>query len=592
MGERIGGPAPPAARPAEPPRAQRLAGVLAGIWDGAVAARVREGRLRDVGWPRGLRAVVTISSALMVLAGLVSLASSWLRRTSDLVVPTSASSSLPEAYVWVLSLFLVVAVALIQTAGLHGPWWVRLIATGLTLLVMGSWGLRNLLLSNPLVLVVQLLLMTGVVALTLARWRRWFAWWEFPVALALVGSSIAVALAEVNVQLRFVGGELAPQLVQGTISTLVVLVIPAAVAAGTAVAEVTVGLTMVGVARVARLPGRRWPYVLLGIVAGLLALQLLREILGRDPVARGWLAFLPALAVMTALALVAGAVLRTSRRSGAGLPVSVLPEELGRIAFPVSALLVALILSLIGIATAAAILAALDPTGAIARSTVFDRVRAISESVDLVRLLLAVAFLVAAFRAARHGRSGVGLLLGCIGVTVIATTMRALTGQRWAVEWDPDALNVLAGAAGLALVGWYAAGRRLTVGRALAGTALLGLSLLYSIRPILGDPVGELIGYSGIAVVLFGVAWDFLTASDWGNRDSRRFPRPTRVLLVLANTALLSVVIAYGSLVREVETGPDIEGFVELGDLVLGTGLLAAAYVAVIRLLIDDRAVS
>lgn len=375
-------------------------------------------------------------------------------------------------------------------------------------------------------------------------------------------------------------------------TSLYPLVLPAAVAAGTAVAELTVGLVLVGVSRPGNSPARRWPYGLLAVVAALLVLQLVRQVLRRDPVAEGWLAVVPALIVAVVLAGVAGLVFGRSRAATATGPVSDLPEELGRVAFPLGAALVGLAVPLIVAATAVTILAALDPSGVIARSAVFDRLSTLGERVDVVRLVLSAVLVVLAGRAARRGRVGPGLLFGCIAVTLAAQAMRTLTGHRWAVVWDADALNLLAGAAGLALTGWFAVRGRLTVRRALAGSALLAMCLLYSIRQVLGDPVGELIGYSGIAVVLFGVVWDFLTASGWGNRDGRRFPRPTRVLLVLANTALLMVVIAYGSLVRDLDQALDIEGFVDLGDRVLGTGLLAAAYLLVARLLIEDRPVS
>jgi hypothetical protein len=119
-----------------------------------------------------------------------------------------------------------------------------------------------------------------------------------------------------------------------------------------------------------------------------------------------------------------------------------------------------------------------------------------------------------------------------------------------------------------------------------AGAALLVLSLLFSLRQFLGDPVGELVGYSGIGLVIFGLLWDFLTGAEWGNGDSRRFPRPTRVLLVLTNTVLLAVVVTYASLVRD--AGFSVDDFVALGDQVLGVALLAAAFAVVLRALLRD----
>ena len=77
--------------------------------------------------------------------------------------------------------------------------------------------------------------------------------------------------------------------------------------------------------------------------------------------------------------------------------------------------------------------------------------------------------------------------------------------------------------------------RTLTPQRALACSGMLILSALFSYRDFISDPVGAVLGFSGAALVLFGLTWDLLTGSGWANQESRRFPRPTRVLLVLTN---------------------------------------------------------
>jgi hypothetical protein len=103
------------------------------------------------------------------------------------------------------------------------------------------------------------------------------------------------------------------------------------------------------------------------------------------------------------------------------------------------------------------------------------------------------------------------------------------------------------------------------------------------------DPVGALIGYSGAALVLFGLTWDFLTSSDWANREGKRFSQPTRVLLVMANTLMTVSVLAYGALVRNPDAALNLELFAELGNIVFGTALLAAAFLAAGSAVADDR---
>ena len=70
-----------------------------------------------------------------------------------------------------------------------------------------------------------------------------------------------------------------------------------------------------------------------------------------------------------------------------------------------------------------------------------------------------------------------------------------------------------------------------------------------------------------------------LTGSDWANSDSRRFPRPVRVLLAITYSLLTVTILAYTSLVRSSSGIADLDAYAELGDLVLGTALLAAARV-------------
>ena len=76
--------------------------------------------------------------------------------------------------------------------------------------------------------------------------------------------------------------------------------------------------------------------------------------------------------------------------------------------------------------------------------------------------------------------------------------------------------------------------------------------------------------------MLFGLVWDLFTGSGWANGESRRFARPTRVLLVLANSVTTMSVLAFAALVRDGSTTIYLDPYAEFGDLVFGTALLAA----------------
>jgi hypothetical protein len=137
-----------------------------------------------------------------------------------------------------------------------------------------------------------------------------------------------------------------------------------------------------------------------------------------------------------------------------------------------------------------------------------------------------------------------------------------------------------------------AARRRLTGQRAIAFAGILILSALFSSRDFISDPIGALLGFSGAALVLFGLTWDLLTGSQWGNGDSRRFPRPTRVMLVLTNSVLTMTVLAYAALVRDGSTTIYLDPYAGFGDLIFGTALLAAAVLAVFDVASRDATVS
>ena len=124
--------------------------------------------------------------------------------------------------------------------------------------------------------------------------------------------------------------------------------------------------------------------------------------------------------------------------------------------------------------------------------------------------------------------------------------------------------------------------RRLTRPRALALAGALTLCALFSSRDFISDPVGTLLGFSGAALVLFGLVWDLFTGSAWANGESRRFARPTRVLLVLANSVTTMSVLAFAALVRDGSTTIYLDPYAEFGDVVFGTALLAAGVVAVL----------
>jgi hypothetical protein len=168
------------------------------------------------------------------------------------------------------------------------------------------------------------------------------------------------------------------------------------------------------------------------------------------------------------------------------------------------------------------------------------------------------------------------------GVVLVALARSLVLGDRVAGTTDPDALNLVATVVVLVAVVVCLARRRLTPERALAFAGVLTLSALVAHRTLLADPARACCsGSPGRRCCWSGLTWDLLTGAGWGNGSSRRFPRPTRVLLVLTNSLLTMTVLAYAALSATAARrlpGP----LRQFGDSVLGTGLLAAAVVAVL----------
>jgi hypothetical protein len=419
------------------------------------------------------------------------------------------------------------------------------------------------------------------------RWRRGFAWWEFAVIWALVGLGMTIGLAETR-EAKIYGSDLNPLNLQQTAAVLGYLALPAATLAGASVAEVTVRATVAATQNAQRFAKQGWPYLILIVVICIRLTQCVWLIAQRDPVVEGPTSLLWASALVAAFAVLGLIVLRLSRQRQAIPVVSELGDELGRVGFTIAAAVIAVTLPVQVFLSVLQVLASLEPGGASAQLAL-DITPLVTRVVDPSRVLVGVVLIIFAVRAARRGQSGRALVLGCIGVMLVGLARQLLFGDRTPAPINPDALNLVASAVVLVAVVILLVRRSLTPQRALAFSGMLILSALFSYRDFISDPLGAVLGFSGAALVLFGLTWDLFTGSGWANRESRRFSRPTRVLLVLTNYVLTMTVLAYAGLLRDGSTTIYFDPFARFGDLIFGTGLLAAAAVAVFDCAWRDR---
>jgi hypothetical protein len=506
------------------------------------------------------------------------------------LIVSGTSLGLPEQMVWPLVLLLSFGVASLMAAAQHGPWWLKVLGLLFTLMVMGTWSLRSPSLAGwagwP---VIAAGLMAALLVLVIIRWRRRFAWWEFALMWALVGLAMTIGVAETR-EAKVYGSDLNPLNLQQTAAVLGYLALPAATLAGASVAEVTVRATVAATQNAQRFAKQGWPYLILIVVLCVRLIQCVWLIAERDPVVEGLAALLWASALVAAFAVVGLIMLRLSRRRQATPVVSELGDELGRVGFTIAAALIAVTLPVQVSLSVLQVLASLEPGGTAARLS-FDITPLLTRIVDPSRVLVGVVLIILAVRAARRGRSSRALVLACIGVMLVALARQLLFGDRTPAPINPDALNLVASAVVVVAVAILLLRRSLTPQRALAFSGMLILAALFSYRDFISDPLGALLGFSGAALVLFGLTWDLFTGSGWANAESRRFLRPTRVLLVLTNYVLSMTVLAYAALIRDGSTTIYFDPFAQLGDLIFGTGLVAAAAVAVFDCAWRDQAI-
>ena len=568
----------------------RLARFGSGLYRQTLVEPIEQGRLRDLKWPYGLRSIVLAGYVVFVVAALLVIFSGLIREHSSLIV-FGSGLGLPEQMVWPLVLLLSFGMASLMAATQHGPWWLKVLGLLFTLMVMGTWSLRNPSLAGwagwP---VIAAGLMAALLVLVIIRWRRRFAWWEFALMWALVGLAMTIGVAETR-EAKVYGSDLNPLNLQQTAAVLGYLALPAATLAGASVAEVTVRATVAATQNAQRFAKQGWPYLILIVVLCVRLIQCVWLIAERDPVVEGLAALLWASALVAAFAVVGLITLRLSRRQQAAPVVSELGDELGRVGFTIAAALIAVTLPVQVFLSVLQVLASLEPGGAAARLS-FDITPLLTRVVDPSRVLVGVVLIILAVRAARRGRSSRALVLACIGVMLVALARQLLFGDRTPAPINPDALNLVASAVVVVAVAILLLRRSLTPQRALAFSGMLILSALFSYRDFISDPLGGLLGFSGAALVLFGLTWDLFTGSGWANAESRRFSRPTRVLLVLTNYVLSMTVLAYAALIRDGSTTIYFDPFAQLGDLIFGTGLVAAAAVAVFDCAWRDQAIA
>ena len=574
----------------------RIAAGIGRFWRDLIADPVAKGRLRDTEWPPGLRPIVVVGVVGFCLAVLLILAAPAIRAISPLSVSVGGTVlSLPRLMLPMIFWLIIVSLAFMQTAALHTRVRTTVVLTtmsSLVLLFVGSLDIGTDTAGGLGVSpgkIVSVVAVLALIGLTIARRRRRFAWWEFALVLSVSGISSVVALGRTAAQSAPFGIDFGPSTASLVMSSIGLLAVPAALAAGIAVAEFAISASTSAISAVQRPLARRRdrgvlrsvPVVLIVAFVLVAGWRLIELIMGWfvglgsvvDP------ATLPlSLAIIGTIALLWWGIARVRR--GGSTSIDDVMRRLDDAAFPVAVALTITLVPVVALLLAAQVIVAWGGDSAVVASIfVFADLLRGSVALSVVRSLVGVGLLVAAMITARRGYRGLPELLAAIGLMAMLSLLPTLVDS--APAWSSEGLAAVIALATIVLATTLAVRRRLDSSRLAMLTVALLLSAAAAWRDVLADPLSVLIGASGIALVLFGFIWGFITDADITHGESDAYPRPSRVLLFMANAVFGVTVLAFGTLARNLDAGINLDSFAQFGDELLGTALILAAVMAV-----------
>lgn len=555
-----------------------------------ILAPVHEGRLRDVDWPLGLRPLVAVGLVGYVVAALLVLFSGPLREWVPLAAQSGAITlTLPRALVWIVLALTALSTSLAASGALHTRAWLRWVMTGFVVSVMLFTSVPDQQ-DVPVARILTVAACVGLIVFVALRGGRGYRWWDFVVIAALVWGPLIVTAAVLTSVNRAAGFDFVPLLLSLTLSTLGQLAVPAGLAAGAAVASVTVSSALWAAKIVRSVIGPVAVYIVLGLVA---VWRTVDVVLGARGLGADGESLRPFAGAALLLALVAGCWAGLARvRAGRGAPTAQgMTDRIDALALIVAAFTTTTL-----VATPLIVLAqvALGYGSSPEAATMLVAVAGwMTESpvVFAVRGLGSLALLALAVVQARRGRRTLPELMAALGVAMGLISAAVLFG--FPLLWGGDALAILGAVLALGVLLVSLVRRRLSPARATSVLIALLMSALFAYRDFVTDPIAYLLGFAGGAVVLFGFVWSFLTGYKAANEDSAAYPRSSRVQLVLANAVFAITVLAFLALARDPDAAVSLGDLAEFGgqafgDPLVASGLLLALWAAVRGRELDD----
>ena len=539
---------------------------------------VKEGRPHPRSWPRGLPAIGAAVLVIYVLLAIAALFSVTLRQSSSLVLSSSSMITLPESTIWLLQCGVVMSFALVHTAALHTSWWLRAI-----LFLLGSGALiffiSPALITAPWVAFASALMYVGLLIFTLVRARREFVWWEFVVvtvfvAITMLGPAMVTGF---GLDSRIVA-------IEAIFSSLGLLTYPALLVAGAAPAQIVV----TGATAITSRPVIRpflWALAVLGVgwltVSTILDLQAGADELNLSALLASTIGLAAILGIL-ALWLVRG-------HQRAPDHPSTYPDSWGSWLYPLAIAIAGLVVVIMPVS----LLSQLERfTGPSKVTYVISLVTNVFSSINsgvYWRAGIGVVLLVIAWRISSRGRVVEAMLLSSLSVATILDGLGLVPSLAFLHERNVQITGLIATGAAL-LIGCVLLIRRsLTRDRAIWIVTVVLLAVLYPYRNFMDDPAGAALFFSAQLLLLFGLTWRLLTGAGFLDGDSRVFPRPTRVLLFMANSLFAATSIAFIALARATATTADSSAWADAGDWTLGEPLYVAGLVAALWLLMRPK---
>lgn len=552
---------------------------------------VREGRLRDIDWPFGLRPVVMIGIVGYVVAAALVLFSGPLRELLPLASqPGSTMLVLPRAIVWVVLALTALSTTLAASGALHARAWLRWLMTSFVVVIMLFTTVPEQA-DLPVARIVTVAACAALVVFVAVRGRREYRWWEFVVVSGLVWGPLAVTATVLTALDRAAGFDFVPLLLSLMLAALGQLAIPAGLAAGAAVASFTVSSALWGARIVREVIGGRAVLIVLALVALWRTIDVARDAAGfLEPERAEQLG--GAVLLLGLISLSWWALAHVRRGRGTPSP-GVMAERVSGVALIVAAFTTTSVPATPLLVVAQVLLAfGAPPEISAVLLGVVDEVTS-TTVVYTVRGAGGVVLLVVAVVQARRGRRTMPELLAALGLASVLLSLVALADVP--ILWSADALASLGAVLALGVLVVLLARRRLTGERATSVLIALLMSALFAYRDIVTDPIAFLLGFAGGAVVLFGFAWNFLTGHKSANKDSPAYPRPARVQLQLANGVFAITVLAFLALARDPDATVALGEFAAFGgqafgDPLVASGLLLALWAALRGHVLEDAA--